>query len=71
MIIMLSLLLVIVLVFYAFSMVIKLIFNRKIKRLNREMERFSESETTDNDSGQKSLRVNPNIGEYTDFEEVE
>lgn len=71
MIIMLSLLLVIVLVFYVFSMVIKLIFNRKIKRLNREMEHFSESETTDNDSGQKSLRVNPNIGEYTDFEEVE
>ena len=71
MIIMLSILLVIVLVFYAFSMVIKLIFNRKIKRLNREMERFSESETTDNDSGQKNPRVNPNIGEYTDFEEVE
>lgn len=71
MIIMLSLLLIIVLVFYAFSMVIRLIFNRKIKRLNREMEHFSQSNTSDNSNGQKNPRINPNIGEYTDFEEVE
>ena len=71
MIIMLSLLLIIVLVFYAFSMVIRLIFNRKIKRLNREMEHFSQSNTSDNGNGQKNPRINPNIGEYTDFEEVE
>ncbi len=71
MIIMLSILLIIVFFFYAFSMVIKLIFNRKIKRLNRETEQSSQSETKDNDNGQKSPRINPNIGEYTDFEEVE
>lgn len=71
MIIMLSILLIIVLIFYAFSMVIKLIFNRKIKRLSRGMEHFSQNETTNKDSGQKNPRINPNIGEYTDFEEVE
>ena len=68
---MLSILLIIVLIFYVFSMFIKLIFNRKIKRLNREMEQYSQSEAPDNDSGQKNPRINPNIGEYTDFEEVE
>ncbi len=66
-----SILIVIVLIFYAFSMIVKLIFNRKIKRLNREMEHFAQNETKDNASNPKNPRINPNIGEYTDFEEVE
>jgi hypothetical protein len=66
-----SILIVIVLIFYAFSMIVKLIFNRKIKRLNREMEHFAQNGTKDNTSNPKNPRINPNIGEYTDFEEVE
>jgi predicted PurR-regulated permease PerM len=66
-----SILIVIVLIFYAFSMIVKLIFNRKIKRLNREMEHFAQNETKDNASNPQNPRINPNIGEYTDFEEVE
>ena len=65
-----SILLLIVLIFYAFSMLIKLIFNRKIKKLNREMERSAQNNTQDNADQQKTPRVNPDIGEYTDFEEI-
>lgn len=67
----LKILLVVILLFYAFSLVIKLIFNRKIKKLNRQMEQTF----TDNDEAptqaQKKPHINPNIGEYTDYEEIE
>ena len=62
-----SILLIIVLGFYVFSLIVKKIFDRRIKRLNQQMEQFSQDET----NGQKNPRINPNIGEYTDFEEVE
>ena len=62
-----SILLIIVLGFYVFSLIVKKIFDRRIKRLNQQMEQFSQDET----NGQKNPRINPNIGEYTEFEEVE
>ena len=60
-----------ILVFYAFSMIIKLIFRRKMRKLQQQMEQFTqdEAETTPNEA--KTPHVDPNIGEYTEFEEVE
>ena len=40
----LRILLVVVLFFYAFSMLIKLIFNHKIRKLNRKMNQQAEDE---------------------------
>ena len=67
----LSTLLVIVLVFYAFSMIVKLIFNRKIKKVSHQMEQAFTDNNQASLQKQKNPRIDPNIGEYTDFEEVE
>jgi septation ring formation regulator EzrA len=69
--VLISILLIIVLGFYVFSLIIKKIFDRRIKRLNEQMEHFAQDETNDGANSQKNRRINPNIGEYTDFEEVE
>ena len=58
------------LIFYAFSMIIKLIFRRKMKKLQKQMEQFTQDETAPQPEGTKNPHVDPNIGEYTDFEEV-
>ena len=66
-----SILIVFVFFFYAFSMIVKWIFNRKIKKLERQMGH----DYNDNEPRKKNERsnphINPNIGEYTDFEEIE
>ena len=67
----LSTLLVIVLIFYAFSMVVKLIFRHKIKKLERQMGTDEPDETPKDSEKARQLHVDPNIGEYTDFEEIE
>ena len=64
-------LLVIILFFYVFSLIVKLIFNRKIKKLNRQMEQNFTDNSQTPPQEQKNPRINPNIGEYTDFEEIE
>lgn len=64
-------LLVIILFFYVFSLIVKLIFNRKIKKLNRQMEQTFTDNGQAPSQEQKNPRINPNIGEYTDFEEIE
>lgn len=64
-------LLIIVLFFYAFSMLIKLIFNHKIRKLNRKMNQQAEDEMQETTKKPQNPHVNPNLGEYTDFEEVE
>lgn len=66
----LSTLLVIVLIFYAFSMVVKLIFKHKIKKLERQIK-ADEPDETSPVSDKARPHVDPNIGEYTDFEEIE
>ena len=66
----LRILLTVVLFFYAFSMIIKLIFRRKMKKLQRQMEEFSDQTETKTPES-KAPRIDPNIGEYTEFEEVE
>lgn len=69
--ILLNLLLIIVLGFYAFSLIIKLIFNRRLKRLQRQMEDYTQDTNPSPNSETKNPHVNPAIGEYTEFEEVE
>ena len=59
-----------VLIFYAFNMIIKWIFRRKMKKLEQKIEQSSD-QNEDKASSHKTPRVNPDIGEYTDFEEVE
>ena len=67
----LRILLIAVLFFYAFSMIIKLIFKRKMKKLQQQMEQFSQSGTATQSDESSKPHVDPSIGEYTDFEEIE
>jgi len=64
-------LLVIILFFYLFSLIVKLIFNRKIKKLNRQMEQTFKDDSQASPKEQKNPHIDPNIGEYTDFEEIQ
>jgi hypothetical protein len=64
-------LLIIVLFFYAFSMIIRLIFNHKMRKLNRKMQQQAEEEMQETPKKPQNPHIDPNLGEYTDFEEVE
>ena len=59
-----------VLIFYAFSMLIKLIFRRKMRKLEKQMNQFTQEDTQTGTNEAKNPHVDPNIGEYTDFEEI-
>ena len=60
-----------VLIFYLFSMITRWVFKRKMKRLQQRMDDVMQQgqDTTSNED--KTPHIDPNIGEYTDFEEVE
>ena len=60
-----------VLIFYVFCMIIKLIFRRKMKKIQQQMEQYSNGGSEPPANEDKNPHVDPNIGEYTDFEEVE
>ena len=60
-----------VLLFYAFSMLIKLIFRRKMRKLEKQMKQASQEDTQKGANESKNPHVDPSIGEYTDFEEIE
>ena len=60
-----------VLIFYAFNMLIKLIFRRKMRKLEKQMNQFGQEEAKTDSNEEKKPHVDPNIGEYTDYEEVE
>lgn len=64
-------LLIAVLVFYAFNMIIKIIFRHKMKKLQQQMEQFSQGEAQSSTEETQKAHVDPNIGEYTDFDEIE
>ena len=66
-----NILLITVLVFYIFSLVIKWIFRRKMRKLQEQMEQFEQNGTNEKNDENKNPHVDPNIGEYTDFEEIE
>lgn len=64
-------LLIIVLFFYTFSMIIRLIFSHKMRKLNRKMQQQAEEEMQETPKKPQNPHIDPNLGEYTDFEEVE
>ena len=64
-------LLIIVLFFYAFSVIIRLIFNHKMRKLNRKMQQQAEEEMQETPKKPQNPHIDPSLGEYTDFEEVE
>jgi flagellar biosynthesis/type III secretory pathway M-ring protein FliF/YscJ len=64
-------LLVAVFIFYIFSMIIKWIFRRKMRKLQEQMEQFGQNGAQTEKDEDKNPHVDPNIGEYTDFEEIE
>ena len=59
-----------VLIFYAFNMLIKLIFRRKMRKLEKQMNQFGQEEAKTDSNEEKKPLVDPNIGEYTDYEEI-
>lgn len=66
-----NILLTTILIFYAFSLIIKWAFKRKMKKLQQQMEQFQEDSSDAPSAVSKNPHVDPNIGEYTEFEEVE
>lgn len=66
-----KILLLAVLIFYIFTLIIKWIFKRKVRKLEEQMEKFGQNEGPMEKEESKNPHVDPNIGEYTDFEEVE
>ena len=61
-------LLIIILIFYAFELIIRWIFKRKMKKLQQRMQQGSQDTPSNED---KNPHIDPSIGEYTDFEEIE
>ena len=67
-------LLLAVLIFYIFTIIIKWIFRRKVRKFEEQLEQFGQNNQNETQRGNetpKNPRIDPNIGEYTDFEEVE
>ena len=68
----LKILLTAVLLFYAFEMIIKWIFKRKMKKLQQSMDDVVQQEGQETKSNEDKMpHIDPSIGEYTDFEEIE
>ena len=60
-----------VLIFYVFYLIIKWIFRRKMRKFEKQLEQFGQNGTNTEEEKPKNPRIDPNIGEYTDFEEIE
>ena len=59
-----------VLIFYIFYLIIKWIFRRKMRKFEEQLEQFGQNGTNEEEMP-KNPRIDPSIGEYTDFEEIE
>ena len=69
-----KIILIAVLLFYVFTLIIKWIFRRKMRKLEEQMEQFGQNRQNASpmeNEVPKNPRIDPNIGEYADFEEVE
>lgn len=65
-------LLIIIFFFYAFELIVKWIFRRKMKKLQQRMDDVMQQGSQYTPSNEnKNPHIDPNIGEYTEFEEVE
>ena len=60
-----------VLIFYLFSMITRWVFKRKMRRLQQRMDDVMQQGQAPQPTEDKTPHIDPNIGEYTDFEEVE
>ena len=60
-----------VLIFYIFYLIIKWIFRRKMRKIEEQLEQFGQNGTNSEEEKTQNPRIDPNIGEYTDFEEIE
>lgn len=58
------------LIFYAFSSLVRLVFRRKMRKLEKQMNQYAQEETKSSTNEAKKPHVDPNIGEYTDYEEI-
>ena len=59
-----------VLIFYVFYLIITWIFRRKMRKFVEQLEQFWQNGTNEEEKP-KNPRIDPSIGEYTDFEEIE
>lgn len=69
----LKIILIAALVFYIFVLIIKWVFRRKMRKLEEQLNQFGQNRqntTPPKNEAPKNPRVDPNIGEYTDFEEI-
>lgn len=65
-------LLIVIFIFYAFELIVKWIFRWRMKKLQQRMDDVMQQEAQGSPSNEdKNPHIDPNIGEYTDFEEVE
>ena len=65
-------LLIVIFFFYAFELIVKWIFRRKMKKLQQRMDDVMQQGSQNTPSNEnKNPHIDPNIGEYTEFEEVE
>lgn len=60
-----------VLIFYLFSLVINYVFKRKVRKLQRQATQDNTDHAKEAPQEQQVPHIDPNIGEYTEFEEVE
>ncbi len=60
-----------ILIFYVFTLTIKWVFRRKMRKLEKKMEEFGQYMSQKESEEHKGPHIDPNIGEYTDFEEIE
>lgn len=66
-----KIILIAALIFYIFAMVIKLVFKRKMRKLEEQMKQFTQDESQPKKDDSNNPHIDPNIGEYTDFEEID
>ena len=66
-----KILLIAILIFYVFNIITRWIFKRKLKKLQQQMEQFTEDGSESQPEEEQKPHVDPSIGEYTDFEEIE
>ena len=69
-----TIILIAALIFYIFALIIKWIFRRKLRKLEEQLNQFGQNGQNPTDTkneAPKTPRIDPNIGEYTDFEEIQ
>lgn len=69
-----TIILIAALIFYIFALIIKWVFRRKMRKLEEQLNQFGQdgqSQAQTKNEAPRNPRIDPNIGEYTDFEEIQ